>query len=324
LAKQLKYRADGTFKIVQFTDPEFSSRGEEEQRMTAMMLRILESEQPDLVVYTGDVLSSASNPDPTDAFRRACAVPESIGLPWAAVFGNHDSEGTITREQLHALQLTYPHNYAKPDPQGVHGVGNYVLTVEGRDRRSAAALYFLDSGSYSPLEYSRMGFYDWIRRDQIDWYARQSYRLTDGNGGAPLPSLAFFHIPLPEYRDVWDFGVCYGEKHDVICAPWINSGMFAAMIEMGDVMGTFAGHDHGNDYWGSWGGIRLCYGRTTRNAYLDRPFATGARVISMREGEREFDTWIHLEDGTARKEQPRHEPEGRTPAIGARGMAAAL
>lgn len=321
MAKTLRFREDGTFKIVQFTDPEFSTNDLEEQQMEAMMLRIIQDEQPNLVVFTGDIIASASTKDPADAFRRACCVPDRMNIPWAAVFGNHDTEATITREQLHAMQLTYPNNYAKPDPQGVHGSGNYVLTVKGKDQEAACALYFLDSGSYSPLEYSRMGFYDWVRRDQIDWYARESYRLTNSNGGTPLPSLAFFHIPLPEYNDVWDFSICYGERNDEFCcAPWVNSGLFAAMIEMGDVMGTFVGHDHGHDYWGDWHGIRLCYGRTTRNAYLDRPFAPGARVIVLHEGQRSFDTWLHLEDGTLQSEQKKHEPVGRTPKIGAMGL----
>lgn len=321
MAKTLRFREDGTFKIVQFTDPEFATNDMEEQQMEAMMLRIIQAEQPDLVVYTGDIIASASTPDPAAAFRRACSVPESLNTPWAAVFGNHDSEGTITREQLHAMQLTYSHNYAKPDPPGVHGSGNYCLTVKGKDGEAASALYFLDSGSYSPLEYSRMGYYDWVRRDQIDWYARESYRLTSCNGGTPLPSLAFFHIPLPEYNDVWDFSVCYGERNaEFCCAPWVNSGLFAAMIEMGDVMGTFVGHDHGHDYWGNWHGISLCFGRTTRNAYLDKPFTPGARVVVLHEGGRSFDTWLHLEDGTLQSEQNRHEPEGRTPEIGAMGL----
>ncbi|MFC3799076.1 metallophosphoesterase family protein [Cohnella sp. GCM10012308] len=318
--KSMRFKADGTFRIVQFTDPEFAHLDEEEARMTGMMLEIIEAEKPDLVVYTGDVIASAGHADPASAFRRACEVPERTKTAWAAVFGNHDSEGAVTREQLHAIQLTYPRNAAKPDAPGVHGAGNYVLTIEGRAQRAAAALYFLDSGSYSPLEYSRMGFYDWIRRDQIDWYARASHRLACDNGGVPLPALAFFHVPLPEYNDVWDFGVCYGERNaDFCCAPWINSGMFAAMIEQGDVMGTFVGHDHGHDYWGEWHGIRLCYGRTTRNAYLGKPFLPGARVIELREGERSFDTWIRLADGSVLKAQPRHEPTGRTPQIGAMG-----
>nr|WP_232312857.1 metallophosphoesterase [Paenibacillus sp. P22] len=396
----LRFRGDGTFTIVQFSDTEFCRDDDEERRMAAMMERILKDEDADLAVFTGDVIASLGHPDPVEAFRRACRVPEQAGVRWAAVFGNHDSEGMVTREQLHALQLAYPLNAAKPDPPGIHGSGNYVLTVMGSGagtagadgdsgvdgdsgadwaaraaeavggyedagadgnaacagRKSgqlagrkfignepgqrlngprgravcvagfdsnspAAALYFLDSGSYSPLEYTRMGFYDWIRRDQIDWYVSQSQGLTEDNGGVPLPSLAFFHIPLPEYNDVWDFTVCYGERNaDFSCAPWINSGMFAAMIEMGDVVGTFAGHDHGHDYWGEWHGIRLSFGRTTRNGYLDRPFLPGARVIRMREGSREFESWIHLEDGTVIREQQRHEPTGRTPQIGAMGL----
>ncbi|NEW04759.1 metallophosphoesterase family protein [Paenibacillus sp. SYP-B3998] len=316
MKKQLKFREDATFKIVQFADAEFChSEDADEIKMKAMMQRILESEKPDLVVYTGDVIASGSSSDAVQAFRNAVSVPDQMQIPWAVVFGNHDSEAAnLTREQLHALQLAHPFCYAKPDPPQVSGVGNYVLTIHDRYNDPAAALYFLDSGSYSPLEYLRLGFYDWIRRSQINWYVEQSYRLTTENGGQPLPSLAFFHIPLPEYNEIWDMSVCYGQKQDSYCsAPWINTGFFAAMVEMGDIMGTFVGHDHGNDFWGTLHGIRLCYGRTTRNAYLNRPFLTGARIIQLTEGQRDFDSWLHLEDGTLLKNQPAHLPEGRTP-----------
>ncbi|OPA81046.1 metallophosphoesterase [Paenibacillus selenitireducens] len=315
MRKQLRFRDDDTFKIVQFTDVECNNpESEDEQRMMAMMQRILATEQPDLVVYTGDVIASGGCEDIAESFRHAVSAPEQMGIPWAAVFGNHDAEApNMSREQLHALQLTHRFCYAKPDPPNVEGVGNFVLTIQGKDHANAASLYFLDSGSYSPLEYSRVGFYDWIRRSQIQWYTEQSYRLTSENGGEPLPSLAFFHIPLPEYNDIWDFTICYGHKQDICCAPWINTGFLAAMVEMGDVMGTFVGHDHGNDYFGTMHGIRLCYGRTTRNAYLKRPFMTGARVIQLKEGQREFDTWLHLEDGSIVKDQPAHQPEGRQP-----------
>ncbi|TYP79798.1 metallophosphoesterase family protein [Paenibacillus methanolicus] len=315
MRKQLRFRPDGTFTIVQFTDTEFSDpRAADEIKMNETMARILAAEQPDLVVYTGDVIASGGNSDPIGSFRCAAAVPESRGIPWAAVFGNHDAEApNVTREQLHALQLTYRCNYAKPDPPGLHGAGNFVLTVAGEEREPAAALYFLDSGSYSPLEHSRLGFYDWIRRSQIQWYTEQSHALTTDNGGSPLPSLMFFHIPLPEYHDIWDFSVCHGVKGDPICAPWINTGLFAAMMEMGDVRGVFAGHDHANDFIGTLHGIKLAYGRTTRNAYAAEPFPTGARVIRLTAGTADFETWLHLEDGTVVTEQPVHQPEGRQP-----------
>lgn len=39
------------------------------------------------------------------------------------------------------------------------------------------------------------------------------------------------------------------------CAPVLNSGLFTAMKEMGDIEGVFVGHDHDNDYAVMWQGI---------------------------------------------------------------------
>ena len=108
MRKTLRFREDGTFTIVQFTDTEFCEPDDEELQMKDMMRRIIEAEQPDLVVYTGDVIASNKSPNPAAAFRDAVSVPEQMGIPWAAVFGNHDSEAPdMTREQLHALQLSH-------------------------------------------------------------------------------------------------------------------------------------------------------------------------------------------------------------------------
>lgn len=317
MGTSLKFREDGTFIIAQFTDvefideydfdPESPKMDEETRRMMEMVIR---EEQPDLIVFTGDVIASARTKDPIGSFRRAVSVAEDNGVPWAAVFGNHDSEGEVPRSKLHEVQLEHAYCVAKADPPGVSGSGNFVVTVMNERNEAAAALYFLDSGDYSPF-----GGYDWIHRDQIEWYASESGNLTRQNGGNPLPALAFFHIPLPEYNEAWDRHVCYGHRLDgTCCTPTVNSGFFAAMLEMGDVMGTFVGHDHANDFWSTLHGIRLCYGRAAKYvSYVDGKrsdyFPTGARVIRLKAGEREFDTWIRENDGTVVYEQPEHLPE---------------
>lgn len=81
------------------------------------------------------------------------------------------------------------------------------------------------------------------------------------------------------------------------CAPAINTGMFAAMKEAGDVMGTFVGHDHDNDYSVMWKGIVLAYGRFTGGNTEYNHLSNGARVIVLKEGERTFTSWIHLKGG---------------------------
>ncbi len=54
-----------------------------------------------------------------------------------------------------------------------------------------------------------------------------------------------------------------GTRMEEACSPRINTGMFAAMKEAGDVMGVFVGHDHDNDYAVMWKNILLAYGRYT-------------------------------------------------------------
>ncbi|MCT1402137.1 metallophosphoesterase family protein [Paenibacillus sp. p3-SID867] len=318
MEKKLKFREDGTFVIVQFSDVEFIDAEDLDPEtplldsMTkATMERVIAIEQPDLVVFAGDLTASARSKDPLQSFRSAVAVAEENRVAWAAVFGNHDSEGSVPRIRMHEEQLLHEYCAAKPEPPDVSGAGNYVLTVDDSKGRPAASLFFLDSGDYSPMD--AVGGYDWIRRDQIEWYASESRQLAERNGGEPLPALAFFHIPLPEYKEVWKTKVCEGHCSEWISSPELNSGLFAAMVEMGDVMGTFVGHDHSNDYCGTLHGIRLCYGRSTRYvSYVDGvrkdKFPTGARVIRLRVDERQFETWIRQSDGLV-AEMPLHEPD---------------
>ncbi|MDI9549890.1 MAG: metallophosphoesterase family protein, partial [Chloroflexota bacterium] len=223
------------------------------------------------------------------------------------VFGNHDDEGGMTRAELMALQRTLPYCLSVAGPADVSGVGNYVLPVcSAGGEKTAATLYFLDSNSYAETQ---IGGYGWLRRDQIAWYLQTAQALAAANGGEPLPALAFFHIPLSEYNEAWDLHVCYGHKFEPVCCPLINTGFYAALHEAGDVMGTFVGHDHVNDFVGDLYGIRLCYGRATGfNTYGRQGFTRGARLIQLREGVRDFRTWLRLEGGEVVTEQPQHEP----------------
>jgi len=143
----------------------------------------------------------------------------------------------------------------------------------------------------------------WFHFSQINWYLKKSKEFTLANDGTPLPALAFFHIPLPEYTQAWNNKISppFGVKNEDECSPDINTGMFSAMLERGDVMGTFVGHDHINDYIGVYYNIALAFGRVTKilcNTEED-PLA-GGRIIVLREGERKFETWIRNMDGNVK------------------------
>jgi 3',5'-cyclic AMP phosphodiesterase CpdA len=309
MSRRLQFRSDGTFTIVQFTDLHWQNGGPADRKTRNLMERVLREEQPDLIVLTGDIIFSPKAADPRKAFLQAAAVAEQSGIPWAAVFGNHDSERLVSRDELFSIMLEHKGCVAERGEPGVSGVGNYILRVTDDGGKARAALFFLDSGALS--EDPAIPGYDWIRRDQIDWYVKHSRRLQTDNEGTGLPALAFFHIPLPEYEEVWKTQSCYGHRHERPASPRVNSGLFAAMAERGDVMGTFCGHDHTNDYEGKLLGIRLCYGRATGYQAYGRPFyARGARVIRLRAGEREFATWVTLHSGRRIVHPPMHQPWG--------------
>ncbi|MBP9558541.1 MAG: metallophosphatase, partial [Parabacteroides sp.] len=91
--------------------------------------------------------------------------------------------------------------------------------------------------------------------------------------------------------------ILVGTRKEKACAPQLNSGMFASMKEMGDILGVFVGHDHDDDYAVFWKGILLAYGRYTGGDTVYNNLSNGARVIEMTEGSTNFRTWIRLKDG---------------------------
>lgn len=293
----LRFRADGTFKIVQFTDLHYIHGNPHALRALARMREVVKAEQPDLVVVTGDMIFG----QPAEqSMRDVAQCLDSLGVPFCTTFGNHDEEFGLSHDELYRLLHTR-HNVEPEHETGTEY--DYVLRIKGsRDDSTRAAIYCLDSHNKSQ---SRLvGGYAWLTRSQIAWYRAESQRLTGENGGRPLPSLAFFHIPLPEFEtafckpDTWTIGA----RMEEVCCPRLNSGMFDAMKKGGDVMGIFCGHDHNNDYAVMWKGILLAYGRYTggNTVYNDLVGGNGARVIVLHEGQRTFETWLRLKHGTIR------------------------
>ncbi|QTD40994.1 metallophosphoesterase family protein [Sporosarcina sp. Te-1] len=305
----LHFRNDGTFKIVQFTDLHWQNGEPEDLRTAELMHNIVNTEQPDLIVFTGDVIYSPNCADPSVAYQSVARIVEEFKIPWATILGNHDAEKNCTKSELIALQQAYPHCLTVPGTKLGDRVGNYTLTVHSHAAyKPSAVLYLLDSGDNGTIPY--VGGYAWVTSEQIAWYKACSQQIRMNNSGNPVFSLAFLHIPLPEFKIVWAENICYGFRFEEVCSPKINSGLFSAFVEMGDVKGVFVGHDHINDYWGELYGIRLCYGRATGyNTYGQVGFPRGARVIQLQEGSDTFSSWLILEDGKTIVEQTEHHPE---------------
>jgi predicted MPP superfamily phosphohydrolase len=300
---QLKFDRDGRFKIVQFTDLHLHEGGDKDHQTLTLIGEILDIEKPQLVVLTGDTLSGAAKRQETVALVAGPMAERKI--PWAVVLGNHDDEWPKDVEKpkdrrgLMEMFVRQPCSVSKVGPEGIFGASNYCLPVYDADgTRKKWALYMLDSNAYPPKK--ELGSYDWIHSDQIAWYSQTSKALAEERDGKPCPALAFFHIPLPEYEYALTDAQTdvVGHRHEGVACSRINSGLFAAMLERGDMKGVFVGHDHVSDFEARYRGVRLIYGRATgTDTYGRDGFPRGGRVILLEESGDAFTTWIRLQGG---------------------------
>lgn len=291
----LKFNADKKFKIIQFTDVHYIDGDPRSAGSLENIAETLDAEKPDLVIITGDVIYGK----PAEAGMRAVLRPISERkIPFAVTYGNHDDEFDMTREELFTVIQSVPYNLTAT-AEDIHGVTNFILPIlSATSGKTAELLYCFDSNAYSKLE--DVKGYDYIRADQIAWYRTQSESFTRANGGVPIPSLAFFHIPFPEFNQASSDEHAHfcGTRMEAASSPKLNSGMFVAMKEMKDIEGVFVGHDHDNDYAVQWHGILLAFGRYSGgNTVYNNLKPNGARIIELTEGVKGFRTYIHLRGG---------------------------
>lgn len=284
----LRFNENGKFKIVQFTDIHFQYNSYRSDSALIMMKTAIENEKPNLVVLTGDVVCSK---DTRLAWLALAKLFIDAKVPWSVTLGNHDIEYELSGKQIMETIVDLPYSLTVNGPKNVSGSGNYILQIlSSKLSKTKALLYFFDSHSgFHPK--ADLGSYDWIKFDQIEWYRKQSKKLTRTNGNNPLPALAFFHIPLPEYREVLEKGTTVGIQEESVCSPDINSGLYTVMLESKDVMGTFSGHDHNNNYIGCLRNICLAYGNVSGRQCYGK-IGRGYRVIELVENERKFNTWV--------------------------------
>lgn len=326
--KALRFRPDGTFKILQLTDMHLYDDGRFDGPAVSGALELIAREAPDLIAFTGDISCDGNHEACAGRLERFLSRVETFGIPYTYTLGNHESDttefGETGRQHVIAELLSKRPLSLFESGDGTLGVGNYMIPVYSRDgARRAWALYHLDchSGIRYPLKPGGLTRRDaYVTRAQQKWLEETHLALRAEEGGS-VPAVLFDHVPPAEFDDVWMFDGIWGDHGEMVCRAPIGDGLTSLLLELEDFRGVFVGHDHTNSFQGSYMGITLAYGRCSGNfrwalwtsphglqsdarrhpaegetPYEDH-FVRGGRVILLNEDSGRLDTHVSLYNG---------------------------
>ncbi len=318
---ELKFNADGTFKILQISDLQdgFYSKKITER----FLVDLIEKENPDLIALTGDNIAGYAATTSylvKKSIDNFMSIFEEYDVPVAIVYGNHDDEGKLSKEEQWDIYEKYDCFVGVRDSEELSGYGTYNLPIKASDSdKTAFNLWFFDSQTYNSDE--TVGGYGCVEKDQIEWYIKTETALTQENGGTPIPSFAFQHIIVPEVYSVltkvWERNgdsITYlvdknsYDEDDVIerhnsgyifpkeysndetflneacCPPNYTNGQADALVNYGNVLGITSGHDHMNCFVIPYKTLDIVQTTTAGfGSYGD--LNRGARVITLNESD---------------------------------------
>ena len=297
----VQYSEDGKLKILIIADPQDIDNPQ--PAMMSLINASLDAAQPDLVILLGDMIHGRD-------LRGEDRVRKSIDamlapvverhIPFALVFGNHDEECGISNEEQLKMYQSYPECLAV-EGEEMPGCGNYYILVENPVHpESPVVLWFLDSGNHAE---PGKGTYGYVKEEQNEWMLQAYGELTE-KYASPV-SYVFQHIPVPQVYDMLKtvpFGTagavtCYGpnfgkwyvvneeyiwEGHlgEGPCSSEYDSGEFDAWKKM-NVKAAFFGHDHLNDYCGTYEGIDMVTTSGVGFYLYGRGDEHGTRLITL-------------------------------------------
>ena len=312
----LDFSADRPFRILQLTDMQIIDAAQQRtpNRLNEREIALWQPESipvqctdhirsvvaqtcPDLIFITGDVIYGEFD-DSGASMELFCDFMDSLGVPWAPVYGNHDNESRRGIDwqngRFEAAKLCL---FKKGS---VTGNGNYTVLIT-QNRKPCRALYMMDSGACmgSPDESVRRGL--GFGEDQYAWLYATADKLSAINGGTPVPSFLGFHIPTIQFHQAavekgyqsenegekyvigatfpardGDFGCkregigCFGTPAD-----------FVDRLHTAGVDGVFVGHCHANNTSVLWQGIRWTYGLKTGQYDYHTPGQVGGTLITL-------------------------------------------
>lgn len=305
----LHFRENGTFRILMFSDIQETLNYD--PRSLDGIRAMIKDQKPDLVILGGDNVNGKvlkSLEDFTAYLDIFTAPMEETHTPWMHVYGNHDYDVEVPIAQQSAIYESYPHCISGHSPAGVPGMCNYVTPIFSHDgSQTAFVLYTFDTHHKEPVfatganvdtlllpnrpPYFRK--WDVIRFEQQMWYWNASKAL-ENREGQKVPAMAIMHVAPQEINmvaDNPDESGLTGDHDELMQGGVVNSGIFATMLQRGDVKIIAAGHSHEVTLSGVYGGIRFCLDGCAGFSPYGNDETRGGRIFDLHE-DGSYDTYM--------------------------------
>ena len=280
--------------VLQLSDTQICNWGDLNEWCYKYVRETVEGTRPDLIILTGDLVYGRY--DPNGALLKGLInFMETLDIPWAPVFGNHDNE-SLKGVDWQCAQLEAAENclFKQGD---VTGNGNYSVGIE-QSGELLRVFYMMDSnGCGAPMidqdgnptvpDYgtNEVKIQQGFSRDQVRWYTQEinaihavdsdvkismayhiqqkifekAFKKYDEYDGITTESALNHPLNLDKMAtaDETDFGYL-GRP---IKGGWDNDyTIFNGMKELG-VDSIFVGHEHCNSSSIVYEGVRLQYGQ---------------------------------------------------------------
>jgi len=258
--KTLKMTGD-SFKVLNLTDIQLCDSDTID--ITKHVIdTLVERVHPDMITFLGDILNDVKDTDAKVTPKAALKYIDSLGIPWAPVFGNHDSleyGGAATSGRT--VGVDYLINIFKEcenclfveGPSNVLGKSNYVVDIVDSETNDYVESFIFFDSFTSGLQESHVTFYEDIVNS-----------LRKRNNNVNVPTVLFDHIPLQQYKDARDnteaveyrdvIGCAYGQ---ILAAG--TADLFPKIKSLGSTKTVICGHDHENAYYTTYDGVKLAY-----------------------------------------------------------------
>ena len=217
----------------------------------------------DLVELTGDqfMLANAFHVDSFINYFEAKA--KEYGFKYATIWGNHDHHGLYNPNWLSEKFSKAEHSIHIDLEDDLYGRGNFIINLmDGDDVKWQIAN--LDSGaSFSETAVSPFRDYDYIRKDQTDWWLREHAKV-----GETVPGIAYYHIPQDENLKAWNERMALTNKFFKL-EEFADNGNekyasnFIDEASKHNLKGAFMGHAHNIDWTVEYMGVIIGLGVKT-------------------------------------------------------------